>query len=72
MPEHTSRWRVSDPENYEALRAEARRSIADSLVALRSGASTESGTEQAIRGIRDGLFDRRWSTSRDTGSGVES
>ena len=69
MPEHTSPWRVSDAQSYEALRDKARRFIAEALAASRSGASTDRDTEQAILRTRNALFDQGWSSSH-TGSGV--
>lgn len=71
MAEHTSPWRVSEIQHYEALRDEARRAVAESLVALRSGALTESESEKSIRRTRDELFDRCWLSSPETATGAD-
>ncbi|WP_341940359.1 hypothetical protein [Microbacterium sp. LWH10-1.2] len=72
MPEHTSPWLVSGTENYEALRDEARRLIAESLAEFRAGTARESDTGRVIQQTRDRLFDRGWSASRDAGMGIRS
>lgn len=72
MSEHTSPWRVSDIQVYEAMRDEDRRFVAESLAASRGGAAGEGDTADVIHRSRNALFDLGWSTSQHAIFGVGS